>query len=615
MYAHPGVGTLLVIVTMTAQIHCYPDGQNVDSACDNLKPVHGGTAPRTSAPGYKLTFSPSTYAPGKSVKVTISSCTTAGYKGFMLQARRADQGQDQAVRIGSFTTVTNTRQACSSQALVHSSKDPKTTQTFTWNPPASAAGHLQFRVTFVQSEFTFWTNIVSDVLYDESLNVSTTTNNLSPVTTLSAACDSGTPQTAADTAMSVTKDSECGKTKGCFSSCENTDCSFSVSWQVVSNNTGVYTLTTVIDSYSYATLGFSSDNSMGSDDVMGCAVGTNNTVIITALNNGKNPSPYTDSQIIMTSGKYEDGVLTCVITRPLTAGAKRYNIKNAWTLFFVRGPATITNGAVDMQYHGEDYYISELAVTVYSLVDMAPIAMAEPLVKAHGCLMVAAWIFLASIGIIMARHYKPVWTETMCSQKVWFQVHRITMVLVLLVTAAGFIIIFVNEKGEWSVIEDEDKYLSGHPIMGVIVMILTILNPIMALFRPKPGTSKRVIFNWAHMLAGLATHMLGVATIFFGVRLQSSATPYYAIYILAAYVAWQLFVELLLGLINYCGKKKEEKEVYEMNNKPTEPQKDTVESHKISTIKKIILLAHCVIVAGLAAAVIGVISVGFVGGD
>ena len=40
-----------------------------------------------------------------------------------------------------------------------------------------------------------------------------------------------------------------------------------------------------------------------------------------------------------------------------------------------------------------------------------------------GCLMTIAWVFFSTIGITVARYFKPVWSDsTIKGQKVWFQV-------------------------------------------------------------------------------------------------------------------------------------------------------------------------------------------------
>lgn len=189
MLSHKICQVFMVLIPVLGTVRCYPNGIGVEASCASLIPQHG-SASRTSAPPYNISFTPQTYAPGTPVQVTISSCSNTYYMGFMLQARRGDGTSDQL--IGSFTPVSGTRVACSNNAaVVHSSSNSKTSTTLTWTPPTSSVGHIVFRVTFVQSEHTYWTNIVSGVLYDASLNISTSTNNLVTPTVLDVNCTSG----------------------------------------------------------------------------------------------------------------------------------------------------------------------------------------------------------------------------------------------------------------------------------------------------------------------------------------------------------------------------------------------------------------------------------------
>jgi len=56
----------------------------------------------------------------------------------------------------------------------------------------------------------------------------------------------------------------------------------------------------------------------------------------------------------------------------------------------------------------------------------------------------------------------------------------------------------------------------AHPIIGIVVTALTLINPIMALFRPHPGTPRRPIFNWAHWFVGTSARILAIVAIFLG---------------------------------------------------------------------------------------------------
>jgi len=89
--------------------------------------------------------------------------------------------------------------------------------------------------------------------------------------------------------------------------------------------------------------------------------------------------------------------------------------------------------------------------------------------------MVLAWVFCASLGLILARYYKPMWTDTKaCGQKVWFSYHRALMLSAMFLTIIGFILILVKKGGKF---ETPDSLpTKAHPILGLIAIICALLN-------------------------------------------------------------------------------------------------------------------------------------------
>ncbi|KAK3085273.1 hypothetical protein FSP39_000936 [Pinctada imbricata] len=234
------------------------------------------------------------------------------------------------------------------------------------------------------------------------------------------------------------------------------------------------------------------------------------------------------------------------------------------------------------------------------------------LVKAHGCLMIAAWVLFASIGVVLARYYKPMWPERkLLKEKVWFQFHRGLMVLALVCVITGFVLIFVHAEG-WTNIEGPDvsNFQKAHPYLGVIVTALTLINPIMALFRPHPGDKYRFVFNWAHWMVGTGGHILGVLTIFIGVTLQISSTPFYVVYILAAYAGYQFFIELLLEIHDCClSGSKSRSSAYEMKDANKLEREDQPTDPDGSKFKKIVIALHTVIIVGFATTIIVIVAI------
>ena len=89
--------------------------------------------------------------------------------------------------------------------------------------------------------------------------------------------------------------------------------------------------------------------------------------------------------------------------------------------------------------------------------------------------MVVAWVFCASVGLILARYYKPMWTNSKaCGQKVWFSYHRALMLTAMFLTILGFIIVLINQKGLFLV--PSTLPTKAHPILGLIAIICALLN-------------------------------------------------------------------------------------------------------------------------------------------
>jgi len=216
-----------------------------------------------------------------------------------------------------------------------------------------------------------------------------------------------------------------------------------------------------------------------------------------------------------------------------------------------------------------------------------------------GCLMVFAWMFCASIGIFLARFYKPVWPNSkVCSEKVWFTFHRTCMVLAVLFCAAGFIVIFV-EVQEWSELDGHTNWQKAHPYLGCIVTFLALLNPIMAVFRPHPEDKMRPVFNWGHWLVGTGAHILAALTIILGLTLDKASVPFDCVWIVVGWLCYQMAVVLIMELSECI-----------IDDRGYKYYKDGVlKEPKGSAFKKVVLACHVIIIAGLTVAVIIMIAI------
>lgn len=153
---------------------------------------------------------------------------------------------------------------------------------------------------------------------------------------------------------------------------------------------------------------------------------------------------------------------------------------------------------------------------------------------AHGALMCAAWGVFIPVGVVIAGTLKD-------KDPLWFQCHRGINLAGLVVAAAAWILALAK-FGPLISGGSGDGLASAHTVIGMIVMILGILQPVNAFFRPHKGEKNRWIFNWVHWTSGRVAWFGGLLNVFIGIFLfrerDGRCSPNWPIYV---YAAW-LFV-------------------------------------------------------------------------
>ncbi|XP_048759187.2 putative ferric-chelate reductase 1 [Ostrea edulis] len=376
--------------------------------------------------------------------------------------------------------------------------------------------------------------------------------------------------------QTLPEDFGCGETKGCFAKCSGGQCDFIISW----NDTGEHVQFEMKKKFSamdpsdhWIAVGFSEDKRMGDDSVTECVQQNGFILVHQSFNQvSKSNTRLKQSGLGLSdvSGSYADGVFTCQFTRKkqLPDEKEIFDLNNDYHMLFAYGVAVdgakmrhgvrdmpaVSSEPVDLQKHSN---IKEKAVYF--------------LVKIHGILMIIAWVCLASIGIVAVRYYKTVWLEETClRERIWYQSHKFCMVTLFVCVMVGVILIFVDIQGYSQI--DGKSFHQAHPIMGLLVTLFTIANPIIAILRPLPGTVKRKIFNWIHWAVGTGAHFLAIVTIFAGVELAKARAPFYLTYILITYVCYLLVIFFILEVHSFISKRAEHKRdqtyIYEMHRKP-----------------------------------------------
>ncbi|XP_041357679.1 putative ferric-chelate reductase 1 [Gigantopelta aegis] len=257
--------------------------------------------------------------------------------------------------------------------------------------------------------------------------------------------------------------------------------------------------------------------------------------------------------------------------------------------------------------------VSGKLVNFVAFETVKPQTMGKLLVKVHACVMTFAWMFCASIGIIVSRFYKPLWPHKRhCGRKVWFMIHRSLMLILGLLVTGAFVVIFLEVRGisEISFVD----FHNIHPVLGIIVMALTIVQIFLGLFRPASASKNRPMFNWSHWGIGIILHMLSVVNIILGVRIKKMQIQYYVSYILYIYAAYQVLVVFVLEVVAYSSRIKERKQqtysMYAAQNTTYSSTKDgSTDEPPGSFTRRVILRIHVVMVTILTGSVVVIIAI------
>nr|XP_060629978.1 putative ferric-chelate reductase 1 isoform X1 [Anolis sagrei ordinatus] len=511
----------------------FPSGK-ISGSCDSMLPSHRNAIPQTSPPPYAISVSNTSFAPRDEIIVSLTGLNGSSFKGFLLQARTP--GGDSAV--GSFRILSPDTQGleCNNiqnSSVSHTNRLDKQNVTAVWIAPPGVR-QVAFRATVVQNYTTFWSQIQSHLLVssDESF-----------VSTLPSFTQSTSPS------ATVSTEAGCGTNKFCFSNPEgcspqDPNCYFMSSEAL---GTSAFKFEMSGSSDGYVAIGFSDDTIMGDDDIYSCVRNaTDHIEVQHAFSTGRTrPSPLPLGEVEILSTSFNNGIVRCsfisrnaISTQPRNAGSLYY-------IFLAFGPSS----AGQILKHTRRPFITDQKVNISSFQSLGGTSSISSIIKAHGALMLIAWMTTGSVGMIFARYLKKSIKRTLLGKDIWFQIHSLLMLLTVVATSIAFILIFSAVKG-WS-------YDAGaHAVIGCIVMILSFFQPVIAFFRPSPQNNRRFVFNWFHMLNALVIKVLAVAAIFLGLQMLSNTSNQWMVKTMGGFVGWEALIAITLD-VNHWLKKKE----------------------------------------------------------
>ncbi|CAM4711306.1 putative ferric-chelate reductase 1 isoform X2 [Lepidochelys kempii] len=508
----------LFCAVFSARVLGFPHGK-ISPACDSMLPSHGNSVSQTTSAPYRISISSTSFDPGNKITVTLQAIDNSNFKGFLLQAR--------AVRgdgiVGTFQIIDpNTQGILCNQiqnsAMSHTNRNSKQNVTAIWVAPPGT-GNVQFRATVVQSLSVFWADVRSQTLVSSS----------SPVDSTSG-CKG------------------CGTQKFCFSSptgcsLDDPNCYF-MSSESLGGDAFKFEMSGFSDGY--IAIGFSDDTQMGNDDIYICGKNAIGQIEVQrAFSTGRtipNILSLGDVQSIMTS--FNNGIINCsFITRnPILTQSKAAS--NLCFIFLAQGPSS----AGQIRKHLRTPFITPQKVNISSYEAVGGTSSTPSIIKAHGALMLIAWMTTGSIGMIFARYLKNAIRKSLLGKDIWFQIHLSLMVITVAETITAFILAFVAAMG-WA------SDAEAHAVIGCIVMILSFFQPVIAFFRPSPQSKRRFIFNWFHALNAFIIKVLAVAVIFLGLQMLDPSPSRWMVKTMGGFVGWEALVYIMLDANAWLKKK------------------------------------------------------------
>ncbi|KAG9483112.1 hypothetical protein GDO78_009190 [Eleutherodactylus coqui] len=394
-------------------------------------------------------------------------------------------------------------------AVSHTSKRRKEQVEFYWIAPSSCPQHIQFLATVVEKYSVYWVKIPGPIISQSGVPLIT---NKPQTTTLP-------PSPPIALLTKEFSSSECGSRKFCVrnpTSCDpQQDPCFFLSFRKEGDSMLIEMSGPV---KGYLAFALSHDQWMGDDDVYLCGIQGQSVKINPGYNTGRtHPDVTTPDKLRDMAWRIEDGILQCSFRRNLHIpdSPKRFPLDGSYYIFIADGDAD-EDGT--LQRHQRQPLVTGRMYNVARSVEDVGGSRSPLLMKFHGAMMFIAWMTTVSIGVLVARFFKPVWPEsTLCGEKIWFQ-------------RAGC-----------------------HPYLGCVVMALTFLQLLIAISRPQPYSRKRPLFNWTHWATGTVARIVAVAAMFLGMDLPALNLPDpWDTYTMVGFVLWHVFIDILLEVHCFC---------------------------------------------------------------
>ncbi|CAF1122033.1 unnamed protein product, partial [Brachionus calyciflorus] len=235
----------------------------------------------------------------------------------------------------------------------------------------------------------------------------------------------------------------------------------------------------IVFSDKYLAFGLSVDKKMGQDCIVVCKMINNIGTVEHYYSTGQVVPSHLDPNeptigITDASVSYVNGNIQCKFTREkYIDSVPRYCDSSKNKYFLLIAKSSISGNTI--QKHGSDVVVSDSVIDFSVNTTYSGSVRDAAKSKAHACLMIFAWMFCVSTGIILARYYKFILPSIKIQKMLfWFQAHRALMIFAPICSITAFLVILADVGWKW--VETTSKVSFVHSIFGIVVIGLSIIQ-------------------------------------------------------------------------------------------------------------------------------------------
>ena len=364
--------------------------------------------------------------------------------------------------------------------------------------------------------------------------------------------------------LAITEYNQCFNTTGCFGvqfkhdSCDcvsERKCDMIVTYKNNSNGDVAFSILGNVSSNQYLAVGISNDNKMGDDSVVMCYHSGSTSGVAMSWNKGRSGSfPLVNPHFGLINNtvrsSYENGILSCSFTRlhitniPTGRMTKLFNLSLEYYLLLAYGD--VTNSQEFEEHDGKKS--SSQYIKFNKLENIKCDETGKTIIRAHGSMMVIAWMLFACVGTFTARYMFHGFPEN--AGFYWFEIHQVCMSLTWILSISSVLVQFVM-LGPAPILSQERYGKNPHTIIGLVAVMLMFIQPFMGFLRPTPISRKRETFNRIHHFVGTAATLLSLIAIVTATYLERLGLPNEAQMVSVGFLAYYVFCHIIMTFASH----------------------------------------------------------------